>query len=103
MTDPTIRAALEAAGEAARVAMAQDGTCPSLGGFVCTSPPCRCARDASAAAVAAFLRHMAPEWRTEFVFTHLDGETAGSLDFSLRDPAENMADAVEQAAKEGEP
>jgi hypothetical protein len=43
---------------------------------------------------------MAPEWRTEFVFTHLDGETAGSLDFSLRDPAENMADAAEQAAKE---
>lgn len=90
MTDPTIRAALEAAGEAARDVLAQDGTCPSLGGFVCTSPPCRCARDASAAAVAAFHRKRA-----------VDCRSVGLIPSAIAH--DDLAAAVEQAAKEGEP
>jgi hypothetical protein len=101
MTDPTIRAALEAAGEAARVAMAQDGTCPSLGGFVCTSPPCRCARDASVAAVAAFLNAQPPPAQTIRLYF---GEVSqqGMRDIYAYHRWLAAVVAAEQPAKEGE-
>lgn len=52
--DPVIAAALDAAGEAGRKAMALPGCC--LEGTGCELPPCHCSRVAAAADVAAFLR-----------------------------------------------
>jgi len=52
--DDTTRRALEAAGEAARRAMAQPGCC--MEGTGCEMPPCHCSRVGAAAAIAAFLR-----------------------------------------------
>lgn len=55
MSDPAIKAALEQAGEAVRIAMMRPGCCMAAGAG-CELPPCHCATVAAAAAVAAFLR-----------------------------------------------
>lgn len=94
MNDATIRAALEAAAEAARVTLAQDDTCPQAGGFVCRTGPCVCARDAARAAVVAFL-HALPDSYTEDGFLFWT---------SLGKPEESsmaaIALAVEKAARD---
>ena len=53
MTDP-LRAALDKAAEAVRVSFIKDGSC--LCGDACPALPCKCASDATAYAIAAFLR-----------------------------------------------
>jgi hypothetical protein len=68
MTDP-IRAALEKAAEAVRVSFIKDGSC--LDGEACHALPCKCASDATANAIAAFLRALSmdydnPECRSQF-------------------------------------
>ncbi len=55
--DP-IKAALVAAGEAARKAFIVPGCC--MEGTGCEMPPCHCSQVAAAAAVAAFLRALPP-------------------------------------------
>jgi hypothetical protein len=54
VSDAAIKAALQAAGEAARVALTKPGV--ACGDPICTIAPCECARDGAAAAIVAFLR-----------------------------------------------
>jgi hypothetical protein len=86
MTDPTIRAALEAAGEAncmlrVRFNECQDEPCARICGWC---------RKGATAAVAAFHRKRAVDYRSH-------GFMASAI------AHDNLARAVEQAAKEGEP
>jgi hypothetical protein len=99
MTDQTIRAALEAAGEAALAAWRYDGHCP--GSFLCTSPPCRCSRVAAAAAVAAFLNAPPPPAQTIRLYF---GEVSpqGMRDIYAYHRWLAAVVAAKQAAKEGE-
>jgi hypothetical protein len=83
----TIRAALETAGEAARVAGRYDSHCP--GGFLCTSPPCRCARVAAEAVLAAL--GVAPEAVRLELARRLAGEAWAVVP---KEPTRKMIDAL---------
>ena len=56
-SEPTIKAALKKAGEATREKMASPDTC--LFALACEIPPCGCAGEVAAAAIAAFLSRAA--------------------------------------------
>ena len=88
MSDP-IRAALDKAAEAVRVSLIKDGSC--LDGEACHALPCKCASDATANAIAAFLRAL-PDLS---VCPRLACNYNGSGDSSA-----TLADAVLAAAKE---
>jgi hypothetical protein len=83
MTDP-IRAALDAAGEAARIAACQPECC--LEGTGCEVGPCHCSRVGAVAAIAAFLRAYRFHWQS------------GMGAYLLPDDAAELAAAVEKAA-----
>jgi hypothetical protein len=90
MTDAAIKAALEAAGEAARKALVKPPCC--MEGTGCELPPCHCSKVAAAAAIAAFLRALPQEpWRSDPIGRWSIGG----------DIADEIAAAVEQAAREG--
>jgi len=87
MTALAIKAALDAAAEAARVRMFARDTCVAE---VCDVGPCACALDAATAAVAAFLRAL-PNVLSNDEVTHRQLYFAGQL-----------ASAVERAVLEAE-
>jgi hypothetical protein len=87
MTDAAIKAALVAAGEAARKAFIVPGCCMESTG--CELPPCHCSQVAAAAAVAAFLRALP--------ITHFG---LGPWMRSGPDLGAEIAAAVERAARE---
>jgi hypothetical protein len=91
MLDP-IRAALDAAGEAARVAMSRPGCC--MEGTGCELPPCHCSREAAAAAIAAFLRALPTH--------HMRRRYPGGLYDTHGMTTKRLALLVEAAAKECE-
>ena len=86
MTADPIRDALREAGEAARDSFA----CKPCG-EPCTLPPCRCADDAAAAAVAAFNRRIAGHFR----------ERGRTHDLATAIELEDIAAAVERGGKGG--
>jgi predicted protein tyrosine phosphatase len=88
MTDP-IRAALDKAAEAVRVSLLKDGSC--LCGDTCPALPCKCARDATANAIAAFLRALPDD--ADLVLPSL-----GPIGRAF--PVATLADAVLAAAKD---
>lgn len=59
MTD-AIKAALDVAGEAVRVAMLETGRCTVKAG--CDMPPCLCARELAKVSIAAFLRALPDQY-----------------------------------------
>ena len=85
MTAEPIRAALDAAAEAAREQMRASDSCLSE---VCDSGPCGCASDAATAAVAAFLRALPAIY------------VAPTDDGGIAVTAKNLAAAVEGARDE---
>jgi hypothetical protein len=62
-SDPTIKAALEAAGEAVRQSNQHSDVCYYM--EACRLKPCACAYNASAAAIAAFLRALPGSTRND--------------------------------------
>ncbi len=91
MTDAAIKAALEAAGEAARKAVITPGCC--MEGTGCEIAPCHCSQVAASAAIAAFLRAL-PEmgaWNRK----------KGRAETASKDVLDKIAAAVEAAAREG--
>lgn len=93
-----VKAALEAAGEAARKALVRPGCC--MEGTGCEVCPCHCASLAAAAAIASFLRAL-PE---DVLFARMKGDEAAMLSVRFVDGAEDFDDlaaAVTAAAQEG--
>ena len=88
MTDP-IRAALDKAAEAVRVSLIKDGSC--LDGEACSAAPCKCACDAAANAIAAFLRALPDD--ADLVLPSL-----GPIGTAF--PVATLADAVLATAKD---
>lgn len=89
MSDAAIKAALEAAGEAARKAIITPGCC--IEGTGCEVCPCHCASVAASAAVAAFLRALP---KCSIMLARDDAHGYHNTT--------SLAAAVEAAAREGE-
>jgi hypothetical protein len=87
----TIRAALEAAAETAQATLWN--ACP---GRVCPSMPCLCIENATAAAIAAFLRALPDRIRRTVLYPN-GGEVTP---WPSLEAAKELAAAVEEAAKE---